>query len=108
MILDATLGAKSIQSPINFSASGDNTVIAGVSGQFIKVLQFLLVAGGATTLTLKSGASLLSGPMALAANSVLTLSYFQLPLQTIGPGDAFVLNSSAAVSVGGVVWFLQS
>jgi hypothetical protein len=108
MIQDSTLGARSIQSPINLSASGDNIVIAGVSGQLIKVLQFLLVAGGATTLTLKSGASLISGPMSLEAGGTLILPYSSVPIQTISAGDPFIINSSAAVSVGGIISFTQA
>jgi hypothetical protein len=108
MIQDTSLGARAQQAPINFSASGDNIIVPSMSGTFVKVLQLLLVSGGATTLIFKSGVSLLSGPMPMLASGSILLSYVQLPLQTLNLGDAFVINNSAAIQIGGIIWFLQS
>ena len=106
MIVDATLGPRSIQAPISFSAAGDNIVVAGVAGMYVKVLQFFLVLDGTSILTFKSNASLISGPMSMLANGSIVLDYIQLPLQTVSPGDNFVINSSNAVNVGGVIWYI--
>jgi hypothetical protein len=106
LIIDQTLGARSIQSPISFSSAGDNIVVSGVPGMYVKVLQFFLVVSGPTILTFKSNASLLSGGMSMLANGAIVLDYIQLPLQTTSPGDNFIINSSAGVSVGGVMWYM--
>jgi hypothetical protein len=108
LIVDATLGPRSIQAPISFSGAGDNIVVTGVAGMYVKVLQFFLVMGGATVLTFKSNASFVSGAMSMLANGSIVLDYIQLPLQTISPGDNFIINSSNAVSVGGVIWYVQA
>lgn len=103
---DATVGASVVQAPINFSASGDNIVIAGVLGKRIKVLQFFLVLAAATNLTYKSGASPISGPLDFGSNAAQVQDFIQLPL-TCNLGDPFILNSSNAVVVGGTIWYVQ-
>jgi len=105
MIGDATLGALAIQAPISFSGVGDNTVVSGLQGQIVKVLQLFLVCGSTTNLTFKSGSTALSGALAMLANGSMVLDYIQLPLQCL-TGDSFIINSSAG-SVGGTIWFIQ-
>lgn len=101
---DATIGPLVQQIPINFSASGDNTVIIGAVGMTIKVLQFFFVAAAATNLTYKSGSTVLSGPLDFPSAGAQVQDFIQLPL-TCNAGDSFVINSSAAVQVGGVIWY---
>lgn len=101
---DATVGAGVIQTAVNFSASGDNTILTGQLGKSIKILQFFLVWAAGTTITYKSGSTTISGPMTYAANGGQAFDYFQLPL-TCNPGDNFVINSANAVQVGGIVWW---
>src|SRR5437667_8657217 len=45
----------------NAAAAGDYTAIAGVLGQTAKVYRLFLVAAGATNLTVKDGATALTG-----------------------------------------------
>jgi hypothetical protein len=101
---DATIGPEVSQAAVNFSASGDNVVVLGLVGSRIKVLQFFLVFAGATNITYKSGTTPMSGPLSFGSNGAHVLDYMQLPL-TCNPGDSFVINSSAAVQVGGTVWY---
>ena len=108
MITDQTLGPRAIQAPLSFSGAGDNIVVAGVAGMYVKTLQFWLVVGGATVLTFKSSASLISGALSMLANGSIIFDHIQLPLQTISPGDNFVINSTNAVTVGGVIWYIQA
>jgi len=104
---DATVGASVTQAPINFSASGDNIVIAGVAGQRIKVLQFFFVLAAATNLIYKSGATALSGPMDYSSVGAQVQDFIQLPY-TCNIGDPFIINSSNAVQVGGTIWYIQA
>jgi len=54
---------------IDINSSGDNTLVALVTGKRIRVLSYLLVADAAVSARWKSGASTnKSGAMALAAN----------------------------------------
>ncbi len=94
-------------SPIEVSASGDNTIVAGVAGKHIHVLQVVIIAAAEVTVRWKSGATNLSGPMALAKNggySAESSSEYPRPIEGVlvtGQGEALVLNLGAAVSVGG-------
>ena len=102
---DATIGASVQQATVNFSSSGDNIVIIGVVGARIKVLQFFAVFAAATVITYKSGTTPISGPLVFPAASAQVQDFIQLPL-TCNVGDAFVINSSAAVQIGGTIWYI--
>ena len=107
MILDDTLGAIVQQAAVTFASQTNNTVIAGVLGKTIKILQLLLVGGGNVNITLKSGTTALSGAIPLAANSAFSLNYNQLPL-SCNSGDAFIITADAGSQVSGIVWYVQS
>lgn len=93
--------------PVDASASGDNTLVAAVTGSALRVLSITLVAVGAVTATLKSGASTArSGGMPLAANGGLTAQAPQGLVETAS-GEALVLGLSAAVAVGGMVSYVE-
>jgi hypothetical protein len=102
--IDATIGPLVQQAVVSFNASGDNLVILGKVGSRIKVLQFFLVVAAATTFIYKSGSTALSGPLVFGSNSAHVLDYMQLPL-TCNVSDSFIINSSAAVQVGGTIWY---
>lgn len=104
---DATLGATVFQLPVNFSGAGDNIIIPGVAGKRIKVLQLFYVVAALTDITFKSAATALSGSLNYPAAAAQVQDFIQLPIDC-NIGDAFVLNSSSAVQVGGIVWYIQS
>jgi hypothetical protein len=104
---DPTLGASVSQAVINFSASGDNIIVPGVAGQKIKVLQYFFVIAAATNLTFKSGTTAITGPLDFGSNAADVQDFIQLPLTCLNPGDAFIINSSAAVQVGGTIWYIS-
>lgn len=110
MITDATLGGVTYQIPINFAASGDNVIIQGLVDKQLKVLQFFYTVSDATVITFKSQTSPgvavpLSGMLVYGGNGAQVQDYMQLPL-TCQVGDSFVMNSSAAVTVGGTIWYV--
>ena len=104
---DATIGASITQVPINFAGAGDNIIIAGVFGQIIRVAQFLFVIADATNLIFKSGTTVLSGSMNFGSNAAIDQDFIQLPLHC-NSGDSFIINSSNAVQIGGIIWYAQS
>lgn len=99
--------ATLVNAVISFSSSGDNTVVAaGASNQIIRVFRIWFVVATATNITFKSGGSTtLSGVATLGANGSLVFDYEGEPWFTTAAGQAFVINSSAAVVVGGTVYY---
>lgn len=96
-----------IAAPITFAASGDNTVVAAVAGKAIRVRKMWLVLAGDSLLTFKDGASSsLSGAVSMLGNG----SFF-FPTDAVVPhfitstGNAFIINSSVAVQVSGMVYY---
>jgi len=86
----------------NGGAAGDSTVVAGVTGQKIRVNGYVVQAGGNTNVTFKSGSNLLSGPLSASGSSSGVASgsnpdgWFDC-----GLGESFIVNSSAAVQLSG-------
>jgi hypothetical protein len=60
-----------LRAAVSAASSGDNTLVAAVPGKRIKVLALVLMAAGAVTVRLESGASgtALTGVMSLTADA---------------------------------------
>lgn len=93
---------------INAATLGDNTLVAAVAGKRIRVHAYELSASAAANAKFKDGASTdLTGLIYLAAagaaaDAVERTNDSDGLFQT-SPGNALVLNLSAAVAVGGWV-----
>jgi hypothetical protein len=88
---------------ISDATSGDNTIVALVTGKRIKVYAIVLIVEGTVNITFKSGASTsLTGQMNFQAREGFTLAVAPpaFLLQTAA-GEAFVMNLSAAIQVDG-------
>jgi len=102
------------QAPISFSASGDNTIIAGVGGKTIKVMRLIVFNNGAmgitsTQLTFKDTASnLFTGPMGIVTSNGLSGLPCGEPIFTSATSAGIVINSSSAVQISGAVWYVAS
>lgn len=93
---------------INFSGSGDNTLVTAAAGKYIQVVQLFLVVGGATNLTFKDGQNSLSGPLPMLANGSIVLDASVVPwFLTTDVVNNLILNSSNAVQVSGAVYYTQ-
>ena len=91
---------------IAFSSSGDNTVVAGLTANPIRVYGLVATVNGATNITFKDGSTALSGALILTGNgSSFTLPLTDEPYFTTTIGNAFVMNSSSAVAVSGICWY---
>lgn len=97
------------QGPVLFatvaaSQSGDNTIIAAVTGKKIRVLGYMLVGAGAVDVFFQSGAAgdVISGTMAIAAAGGTIaappsgLGYFETD-----KSELLNLNLSGAIAVSG-------
>jgi len=88
--------------PINASASGDNTIVAAISGKRIRVVNYFMIAANAVNATWKSGSSAsLSGALPLVANVGGVCPEAVLGWLITTAGEALVLNLSGAVLVAG-------
>lgn len=93
---------------INSASAGDNTIVAGSAGKSIYVYRMLLVVGGETAITIKNGAGTsLTGAMSFNTGGILTLDMSGDAWFTATSGNAFIINSTNAVQLSGVVYYVQ-
>jgi hypothetical protein len=93
--------------PINFSGSGNNTIIPGIPGQIIRVFRFWLVVGGATNLTFFDGTKAKTGPVPLIQSEAMVFTFDTKPWFLMSVGNDFIINSSAGVQVSGAAYYTQ-
>lgn len=102
------LNASLSRAAINISASGDNTIVAGVAAQRVYVLRLFLWSNGIVNVQIKDGAGTnLTGAMALVAQSSQRYDFSDEPWFVTSNGNAFVINLSAAIQVSGVCHYVQ-
>ena len=90
------------------SSSGDNTLVAAVTGKKIRAIKYVLVAAGTVSVKFKSGAGTdLTGAMPAAANSVIPGDYCPVGQFESAAGSALVLNLSGAVAVTGHLTYVE-
>lgn len=92
---------------INFAASGDNTLIAAVAAQEIRIWQIFMVSIAAVNVIFKNGATAFNAfaiPLTAAGSSIV-LDHTGQPWMTTSPGSAFVVNLSGAVQVTGQCYY---
>lgn len=96
------------------SSSGNNEIVAAVSGKSIAVLGYVLVANGAVNVKWRSASTDKTGLLYLAANGGAAVPV--VPLSKLGAGacwfataagEALNLNLSGAVAVGGHVLYRE-
>ena len=94
---------------ISAGSSGDNTVVAAVTGKKIRVLSFFLVAAGAVTVRFESGASgtALTGVMSLAANGGLSCAHNELGWFETAAGVLLNLELGGVVQVSGAITYIE-
>lgn len=92
---------------IDHGASGDNTIVAAVTGKRIKVYAVLLVVSGAVNCRWKRATTNITGDMNFGGKGegyamAVRPSAF---IMATGAGEALILNLSAAVAVDGLVCY---
>lgn len=98
--VDAFATPQRIQ--VNASASGNNTIVAAVTGKKIRVLQYKVICAGAVTVTWESsGGTVIDGPCAFSANGGEAPPYCPVGHFETLVGEGLVMNLGGAVQVGG-------
>jgi hypothetical protein len=95
---------------VNASANGNNTLIAGVGGETIRVFKVALVFSvGGTAIFQDGNSTALTGPLVLNAGATIVLDMdITNPWFLTSAGNAFVVNLAGGAVVGGVVYYTQS
>lgn len=94
---------------IDTSSSGDTTIVSGVSGRIIKVLQLEYTGHSGVNVKMKTGSTDLEGAMALLyGTGKVRNGTRSVPVFKCGTGEALIINLSQAVQVvGSVVYTTQ-
>lgn len=92
-----------LRAVIDNATSGDNTIVAAVSGKKIRVLSVVLVSAGSMTVRFESGAggTALTGQMTVAAGSGFAPGYDPHGHFETAAGELLNLELSAATSADG-------
>lgn len=96
-----------LKANINFTGSGNNTIVAGVPNQIIRLYKIFFVAQAATVITYQDELNAISGPIGFTANGSMTLMFDTKPWFVTSAGNDLILNSTNAVQVGGTVYYTQ-
>lgn len=94
---------------IDHAVSGDNTLVAAVTGKKIRVLNIVLISAGTMTVRFESGASgtALTGQMTVAAGTGFAPGYDPLGLFETAAGQLLNLELSAATSADGWLTYVE-
>jgi hypothetical protein len=94
---------------IDAATSGDNTLVAAVSGKKLRVLSCFLLAAAAVNVRFESGASgtARTGQMNLAANGGFVLPHNPAGWFETVAGELLNLELSGAVSVDGCLIYVE-
>jgi len=94
---------------IDISTSGNNTVIAGTTGQVIRIWKLFFVCNAAVNIIFRDGASTnLTGTMDILANGSVALDFDAEPWYTLSSGNDFIINLSAGQQISGRVYFTRA
>jgi len=97
-----------IDTAINASSNGNNTLISATPGRQIWVLSWFLISGGIVNVTFQDGAggTSLTGPIPLIANTGVACQHNPASWFQTSTGNLLNLNLSAGVQVSGVLTYI--
>jgi hypothetical protein len=105
----AATKAQCIAGPINFTAAGNNTVVAAPSSGPIAIYGLVLYCDADTDITFYNGTKAQSGPIPVLG---VTLGLYPLVYEMLedpwfytDPGNAFIINSSSPSVCTGTVYY---
>ena len=93
---------------IDSGSSGNIVIKAGVPGLTSKLYRLLFVVGGTTNIIFKDGVTELTGPFPFTAGGGMVLDFQQDPWFQTSSGNDLIIYTSAAVTVAGAAWVVQS
>lgn len=91
------------------AGAGDQTIVAAdANGRAMRIWAIEFTVDGATNVIFKNGSTALSGAEILTASgSSMSKRYDGMAHYYISPGNAFIINSSAAQNLQGTVWWTR-
>ena len=92
-----------LHAKIDFSGTGDQTIIAAITNQAFIVTKVVLTVGGQTTLTFKHGSTAFTGAMNFGGTGEIRGIVDPQANLVCNAGDSFIINSSSGVQVSGYV-----
>jgi len=106
---DRLAGRNAKYAAISASTSGNNTLVAAVTGRKIRILAIVIAGAGTVTATLQSGAAgtAISGALPLVANSSVALPYNPAGWGETAVGALLNLSLSGAVAVTGLLVYSE-
>lgn len=96
------------EAKIDFVATGDNTIVAAVAAQTIRLHRIFFVASAATTIIIKDGATALTGAITVTAGGSFVLDMDGDPWFVCSTNTAFVINQSGTAQISGRAYYRQS
>lgn len=95
------------EATIDFTSTGDNTVVAGSGSLVTKVYRLFFTVSTATTVTFKQGATSLTGAMTLSAGGAVVLDLTGDPWFTSSAGQGFIISQTGTAQISGRVYYTQ-
>lgn len=94
---------------IDAASSGDNELVAAVTGKKIRVLDIVVVSAGSMTIRFESGAggTALTGQMTVSAGSGFAPSFNPVGHFETASGDALNMELSGATSADGWLVYVE-
>ena len=94
---------------ISANTSGDNTILAAVTGKKIRILSLVIVSAGTVNIRLESGAggTALTGVMPLVVNNSLVWPLNQYGYTETAAATLLNLELSAGVAVTGCLTYIE-
>ena len=96
------------EAKIDLVATGDNTIIAAVAAQTIRVHRIFFVASAATTIIIKDGSTALTGAITVTAGGSFVLDMDGDPWFVCSTNTAFIINQSGTAQISGRAYYRQS
>ena len=94
---------------VDDASSGNNTIVAAVTGKKIRVLSLMVIAAGTVTTRFESGAggTALTGQVQLTGQTGYQLAYSPVGWFETAAGALLNLELSAAISVDGLLVYIE-
>ncbi len=106
---EATINFPLQRLALNFNTNGDNSIIAAVAGQTIRVYSWAIAGQTATAVKITDGAS---GTTLFGPATITSVAEDQppdnRPLYVLTAGNALVINLGAGNAFGGVMRYTQA
>lgn len=108
--VQAQIAVNPTQAQINFSSSGDNTVLTTPCSKTTRVVQMWFInsdAATATNIIFKDGATALNPAARFTSGGSFFAAYNdKAPWIITTAGHSLVFNSSAAAQISGEIWYV--